>query len=722
MPTKVDWSQFKPADDEPALLPQRELSHAFLRGEPEPGMLGQLGQAATMAFPPTMLAKGLAGGDTYPMSKEGAFDFLRYTSPQDLPKVLAAQGASMREGPRGTVIVTNAKGEDAVLNRPGFSPEDFRGAGVNLAPFLIPVPGAGKIATPMLRAGVQGAVGGMLREAADAAIRPSVGAETNVGGAAKNVAFDAAFSSLLQPLAQAVANFGVDKLGKYVLNKKDIGFSELRKAFDAQKVKVTDTQLAQIQQLMKQTDDPMTALRWLDSQANKMPLSQGGLSGDKTQLDKEARFLSGESGPAKGIMQGLYTDQREALVNRAQDLRKELGADPSVIGENLGASTQPEMLAAREAGYQNVQKLYNEIPDDAQIIPRYLRAKPKGSEASPFEEIRSTAQNYNVTAPTAFKVFTNFRKMVFGNEPIRLKQDWEGVRRQFGDLIAGSDATEAKAAREIRDAMDRAAERVESSGGVTPDAIPQIQAARAANKEWNAKFNGDDIVSTLTERTHRSGSTVPAVDSTTVATKVFGGDPNTIKMTDNFVRDMTALKAQLSPEKWALYRADALNRMVNRIEKSENSSGGFSTRTLDDTMAYLRNNEKRLSAVLEPADFENLHSLARAVKAAGARGKTSPSGGAIQTAKRLIAASVVGVGGEVANMAGMTALPPGVLLGGALTIGSALGNKLANRAAAKGATAAIAPKLSATKPNPYYTLGAPATSLIDFLRMMETQQ
>lgn len=714
-------------DEAPALLPNRELSHAFLRGEPDPGVLGQLGHAATMAFPPALLAKGLAGGDTYPASKEGAMDFLRYTSPQDLQKVLAAQGATMREGPRGTVIVTNSKGEDAVLNRPGFSPEDFRGAGVNLAPFMIPGvgPEAGMFAGPVAKAALQGAVGGTIREGLDAAVRPMVGAETDPAQAAKNIAFDTIMSGIMQKPLQGIANLGTKLAGSgFDLLRKlaptsqaaqQLKFTELRKAFDAQKIKVTDTELAQVQSLLKQTDDPQAALRWLESQQNNVPLTQGQVTGDKVQLGKEARLTKMESGQAPSIMEQQYQAAKEALQNRAQDLRAAAGADPSRIGENLGAVVQDPLLGARESAYKNVQDLYKAVPDSAAIETRFLRAKPKGSEASPFEDIAGVAKNFNNTAPKAFGIFTDLRGMIYGKQPIRFKQDWEAVRGQLGDLMVGSDATEAKAARAIRDAMDGAVDRAAKAGGVTPEALPAIEAARAARKEFGAQFEGNDIISTLTGRQWRSGTVAPAVDPAEVSKKVLGSGSNTIAFRDNFVQDMGLLKARLPADQWAAVRADAFDRMLNKIE------GASSQKALDGARDYLASNEQKLLSVLEPDDLAKLHSYARIKSAASMRGVAAPSGGAMQTASRAITTATMALGAEGAGQA--LGLPPAVGFGGALTLGSLLSKMVGNKMAAAQAAKAVAPKLMPVQqPNPYYNLGAPATSILDYLRAMEAQQ
>ena len=544
-------------------------------------------------------------------------------------------------------------------------------------------PAAGAIRTALRETGRQALQGGAAM-GAYGATQDVASDETRAGNTATNAAVGALAQGLLGPAAQS----GVNLVG-WLRGKMAGGKMHHAKALaELEKMGVRNVDpraLAKVVAMHNsgKTDDLAQALRIAETELDSIPIRQAQATRDVTEMGADQRVADmRESQPGRAIVDqwGRATEALNAVPGKRMDAI--LPGAQDRVAANLGAEIQPGLMRKAEKSEQRIKRLYGKVPEDAALKPAFFNAIPKGDKQPLIAQIRAAAEREHKRgtakiAPRVLDTINDVEALVSAGKPINFKGEWEPLRAQLSSIYKDG-GQEAVIAKRALTAMDNITDRVVNAGGANNAQIAQIiKRARLANRIHTRNFHGDDIIERITSTKWRSGDRgAQALEETGVSDALFGprGGGAGITFKSAFEKDADLLRKRLGPESdgWKAVRADFLQRLSNNVLGKDEKAA----------IDYLRANDKRIRKVLDQTDVETVWRLARNKATVNARGKASPSGGAIAALGNAMTAGILGTGGAVLGSAG--GIPGGAAgLGAALWGGKTLAGWLRNRGAAK---------------------------------------
>lgn len=680
---------------------------------------------ALLTKPGNALLRALAPGMQMAIPgqfKSEAVEYTRQTGAEDEKRAMIAQqlpGVTFEDSPQGTIAIHDAlPGGRQLINKPGLSANDVESTLAHVAPFLLgPLRPVGAALGAMGKAAVNATVGGAVREGIQSQGRDAAGlAPVDLARSLTDVAIDAGGASVLQRALPTVIGTVRGFMDGLAGKGAKPTLEGLRKALESKGIRnVPDDTLNRVMSAMSKTDDPMQALRSVETQLEGVnSINQGQLTGETGDLSRVATLAKGG---------GNAGDQIAAQGARAQDElrtafeRRTAAVDPDRAGAGLGDSVLPRVRAEEEASRKAVSDAYAAVPDDASFPARYLRGVRAEGQGARYSDLASSLDRFQrERAPGAFGVLSDIRKAI--SDPkgsINFKRDWEGWRGQLSEISSDTmNKIDAKAARQLIGAMDDMTAEMTTSGVIgsgVKDAAKAIEAARAARRTHGAQFEGDDIIAEMVGRrwTGATGMS-PEMASDALSRRVFGANEGKIAFGKESKRELELLRSRLGAEspEWQAIANDGVQRVTRMIETATPG------KPLEAVQRYLTDNRTRLQAFMSAEQYDAMTRLARVKGTANAKGTAGP-GMDTTTLKRLAASGLLATAGALGGSA-VGGPVGGVAFGAALGGANAFGKAYASRAASKEAARLLSPTLTRRPPPPVAVNGAAPVGFLDYLR------
>jgi len=300
----------------------------------------------------------------------------------------------------------------------------------------------------------------------------------------------------------------------------------------------------------------------------KGPMTQGQLTQDPSLHLFESEAAKGRYGPtAQRAIQTTYDETQAALQANADAIRGQ------IAGISGRAATEPGMRG------QAVQEALTVLRGDAtrEVDALYQAARQGGDAAIDGNAYRQGVQNIindvvgdfdPASVPKVFNILSTLGKSAeTEGAASALVSNVFRARRQFTSLqgemgVEGAAAGAAKKALDkyLVDTMDQAA----MSGDTAT--ITRWREAIKAFREYATKFQGDDLIQTLTERGNFGAQLkVDPVDAVNV---IFGRDDIGFVTRGGMTRDLRKLKEVLgdTSDAWKAIKEEAFLRFLRKSE------------------------------------------------------------------------------------------------------------------------------------------------------------
>jgi len=331
----------------------------------------------------------------------------------------------------------------------------------------------------------------------------------------------------------------------------------------------------------------------------------------------------------KVVSQLAPTDARtaeQAAAEAAKDIAEHpdvVAAKPTITRGEAGASVHERLNNERDAAWSGVNQAY----DDARTMGDAFVTPESGNEIiqSIDKALEPAKRRYKTEIPSTMNILGYASELIKGGKP--KIQDLFDVRSDLTAIMGDKAGTpDAAAAREMRTALDKVVDDLDAGGMIVgdPSAVAAWRNAISSRREFGTKFEGNDIIETLTDRTSKGGAKTTSVDPADVENLLFGkGSVSGAKgQTDN-LRRLRERLGETSPE-WEAIRTAAAERLFGK---------DFGTPKFGATLDKFRRENPTLADLLITPNDEAALSKAQGIvsEAVGRQGAQSAASSIMST-------------------------------------------------------------------------------------------
>lgn len=396
-----------------------------------------------------------------------------------------------------------------------------------------------------------------------------------------------------------------------------------------------------------------------------VPLTRGDVSGNKeTQLLEDAIRSGGYGERPRQRIEDIRQEQNAAIAENLPAIQGGLSADRTPIDRGVGGElAQAELVGQKQQAREGYKLLYTSAQTDAPMITPeagdQVAANVYNRVTKP-PEFGGNAFN-EVSAPQAFDVWsTSIEPLLKNGQSVN---DIFEARKLLTGMANGM-GPDAGAAGAIKRALDDELVKLGDDALLhgDPETIGKWLDAIGAFKEFKQKWETEGILKKLTSTSMRDGETVLTVAPSEAANAIFGAALNPNKT--NLARDLLTLKKNLPTDVWDQVRQEFFMRLSDRML---NPKGEIQGAMFSKGWASVKKNKTLLNALFTKEEQATIDGLATTALTISSRSQNySNSANSLMGALQRFVTAL----GSTAAMRGLSDLAPVMAAKSAIGMGA----------------------------------------------------